>query len=111
MRLRDRSDTLTLGVLALGAALSAGCQPPPTCEGEWCGTAIIVANTEADVLLPPVTTQDVGISVSDQIFWKLADVGPGMQTLLPSTFEPRLADRGLELGRSTFTWAACSGWG
>lgn len=81
--------TLVAAVPALGLV---ACEAAPNCEGEWCGTAIIVTGAEADVLLPVVTTKDIGIEISDQIFWKLADVGPTMQTLLPSTFEPRLAD-------------------
>ncbi|MGD2136239.1 MAG: ABC transporter substrate-binding protein, partial [Gemmatimonadales bacterium] len=70
----------------------AGCAAEPTCEGEWCGTMVIVAPAEADVLLPPVTTQDVGIDISDQIFWRLADVGADLRTVGADGFVPQLAE-------------------
>ncbi len=83
--------TAIVGGASLAVALSWSCAPEPTCPGDWCGTAVVVSAAEADVLLPMVTTQDVGISISDFIFLKLADIGPDMNLVDPATFEPELA--------------------
>jgi peptide/nickel transport system substrate-binding protein len=71
---------------------SWSCGAELTCEGDWCGTAVVVVGADADVLLPPVTQQDVGIAVSDLLFLKLADVGPSLGTIGDADFVPVLAD-------------------
>ncbi|NIR02333.1 MAG: hypothetical protein GTN78_19400 [Gemmatimonadales bacterium] len=53
---------------------------------------MVVAFTEADALLPPVVRNDVGQSIADLLFLKLADVGPELNTVDPSTFVPELAE-------------------
>ena len=77
---------------ALTLAL-AGCERPGTCRGEYCGTMIFVAFSQPDILLPPVTQQAVARDIHDQIFLKLADLGPAMNTLGDREFEPQLAER------------------
>ena len=72
------------------AALAVACREAPSCVGV-CGTAILVG-PEPDVLLPAVTTQDAGVAVADLLFLKLADIGPGMNTVGDAGFTPQLAE-------------------
>lgn len=88
---RTRGLPTMAGLAALPIAVAA-CGVEPTCEGEWCGTMVIVAAAEADVLLPPISGQDVGIEIGDQLFWKLADLGPDLRTAGADGFVPRLAE-------------------
>ena len=83
-------------VLPVGAALTlalAGCARPGNCRGDYCGTLVFVAFSQPDLLLPPVTQQAVARDIHDQIFLKLADLGPEMSTLGDQGFEPQLAER------------------
>ena len=73
----------------LTVAAAAGCRPEAPCPE--CGTAVIAAGADADILLPALT-QGVGRQVSDQIFLKLADVGLATNTVGDSGFVPRLAE-------------------
>lgn len=81
-------------LLLLGGAVAAlpACREPSGCPGGWCGT-VVVAAVEADVLNPAVTQTDVGTEISDLIFSKLADIGPGLNTIGDSGFVPQLAER------------------
>ncbi len=72
-------------------ALTA-CTPEPTCF-DWCGTAVAAFYGDAETLLPPLAETDIEFAVSDQLFLKLADIGPGMNTERDLGFVPLLADR------------------
>lgn len=74
-----------LGIFSLGCVAKSGC------EGDRCRTAVIASTADADILLPPVTMQNVGVAVSDLLFLKLADIGPGLNTVGDEGFLPRLA--------------------
>jgi peptide/nickel transport system substrate-binding protein len=74
--------------IAVGAAW--GCAPDSTCA-DWCGTIVIASPAEADVLLPPVSQSDVGRSLADLVFLKLADIGPELNTVDNASFVPKLA--------------------
>ncbi len=52
---------------------------------------MIASPAEADVLLPPVTQSDVGRSLADLVFLKLADVGPALNTVDAASFVAKLA--------------------
>lgn len=91
MARRTRRLPVLFGLASMTVALTA-CGAEPTCEGEWCGTLVIVAAAEADVLLPPITGQDVGISIGDQLFWRLAELGPNLLTVGTDEFVPQLAE-------------------
>jgi peptide/nickel transport system substrate-binding protein len=80
-----------LGGTALVLTVNASCAPEATCPSDWCGTAVVVSAAEADVLLPVVSTMDVGIAINDFIFLRLADIGPDLNLVDPETFVPRLA--------------------
>jgi peptide/nickel transport system substrate-binding protein len=77
-------------ILVLAAAWA--CTAEPTCEGEWCGTVVIASPAEADVLLPAVSQLDVGHSIGDMIFVKLADIGPELNSVDDTSFVPKLAE-------------------
>jgi len=78
--------------LLIAAPLVAGllaCAPEAPCPE--CEVLVIASGADADVLLP-VFAQGVGRAVSDQLFLKLADVGPEANTVGDSGFVPRLAE-------------------
>lgn len=80
-----------LGGAALVLTVSSSCAPEVTCPGDWCGTAVVVSAAEADVLLPVVSTMDIGIAIGDFIYLRLADIGPDPNLVDPATFVPQLA--------------------
>ncbi|HEV2670590.1 MAG TPA: ABC transporter substrate-binding protein [Gemmatimonadales bacterium] len=74
-------------------ATASGCERRGTCAGEYCGTLVIAAPGEPDILLPPVTELATGRDISDQLFLKLADVGMSANTIGDEDFQPQLANR------------------
>ncbi len=78
--------TLLAGLVAACVSDQGG-----QCPDGWCGTAVIATPAEADVLFPPSAQGDVARSIIDLVFTKLADLGPDLNTVDPSTFTPRLA--------------------
>src|SRR5260370_20121086 len=82
---------LALASLLL-AALSA-CERRGGCAGEYCGTMVIAAAGEPDILLPPVSELAGSRDVSDQLFLKLADLGTSGNTIGTEDFQPQLAER------------------
>ncbi len=80
-----------LGGMAIVLAVNTSCAPEATCPGDWCGTAVVVSAAEADVLLPVVSTMDIGIAIGDFIYLRLADIGPELNLVDPTTFVPQLA--------------------
>lgn len=77
-------------VALAGCTLTAGCTAEPSCE-DLCGTAIIVSNSGADAIVPLIATTSNGIALGDQLFLKLAEVGPDLVTRRDSGFIPELA--------------------
>jgi peptide/nickel transport system substrate-binding protein len=77
-------------LVALAVGLFAG-----ACGGEGGrgGTVIIATGGDADVLFPPTLTTTQGKAVTDQLFDRLADRGPSLNTVGDSDFVPRLAQR------------------
>lgn len=86
-----RRSTLLLAAPIL--ALVLACAERAACRGEYCGTLVIVSPGEPDALLPALTTLTPARDVYDQLFLKLADVGPGLNTFGDSGFAPLLAER------------------
>jgi len=78
---------------ALAVLLAASCEPQGTCHGEYCGTLVFAAIGQPVTLLPPVTDQVLDRDIFDQIFLRLADIGPELNTVGDAGFVPRLADR------------------
>ncbi|HUL50504.1 MAG TPA: ABC transporter substrate-binding protein [Gemmatimonadales bacterium] len=80
-----------LAVVTSGALLS--CTPhPPGCRGEYCGTVVFAAIGEPETLLPPLVESAVARDISDQIFLKLAELGPDANTVGDEGFTPALAE-------------------
>ncbi|PYO76413.1 MAG: hypothetical protein DMD67_08540, partial [Gemmatimonadetes bacterium] len=75
----------TLAALA-GLALLGGCD-------EYCGTMVIAATGEPDILLPPVSEFATTRDVTEPIFLKLADLGLSGNTVGDEDFQPQLAQR------------------
>lgn len=69
------------------------CEPDLSCEGDWCGTLVVVSGAEPPTLLPPFAVFDIHVALADQLFWRLADVGPEATSRGHESFVPRLADR------------------
>lgn len=76
-------------VAVLGAGL--GCDSPGDCPGA-CGTAVIVTTGRTDAIVPVLTRTGNGRAIGDQLFLKLADLGPELQTVGDEGFTPRLAE-------------------
>ncbi len=85
----SRSVRLTAFVPLLLAL--AGCRAERTCL-DWCGTAVALFYTDAGTLLPPLVLSDVDNALSDQLFLKLADIGPELNTVGDTGFTPVLAE-------------------
>ena len=86
----SRQISVPMSLIGL-AFFFVACAQESTCQGERCNIAVIASPADADVLLPPVTMQNVGVAVSDLIFLKLADIGPSLNTVGDEGFLPRLA--------------------
>ncbi|TLY53630.1 MAG: hypothetical protein E6K55_07610, partial [Gemmatimonadetes bacterium] len=82
----------TLAALA-GLALLGGCERRRGCTGEYCGTMVIAATGEPDILLPPVSEFATTRDVTEPIFLKLADLGLSGNTVGDEDFQPQLAQR------------------
>lgn len=74
-------------------ALVGGCARRGGCAGDYCGTLVIAATGEPDVLIPPVSELAITRDVVDQVFLKLADLGPSGNTIGDEDFQPVLAQR------------------
>lgn len=70
-----------------------GCTARGGCSGDYCGTLVIAALGEPDILLPAITQLATARDVSDQLFLKLADVGMSANTIGDDDFVPQLAAR------------------
>src|SRR6266699_94577 len=77
--------------LLLGSLI--GCTSRGGCSGDYCGTLVIAAAGEPDILLPPIIQLATARDVSDQLFLKLADVGMSANTIGDDDFVPQLAAR------------------
>ncbi len=82
-------------LLLLGAAmLVAGCDATSRTEsstGEAGGTLVIASAGDADLLFPALTFSQMGRTVSDVVFDKLAEIGQELNTIGDKGFTPRLA--------------------
>ena len=85
-------------LVAAAIAVMAGCGHQSGCTGDYCGTLVFAAPGEPTTLLPPVTDEAHDRDIFDQIFLKLADIGPDGNTVGDQGFEPQLA--------SHWEWAA-----
>src|SRR5947207_13959088 len=84
--------TRAVVVVAALAALTA-CGRRPGCTGEYCGTLVIAGLGEPSTLLPPASDDAHADAVADQVFVKLADLGPSGNTFGDVGFVPEHAER------------------
>jgi peptide/nickel transport system substrate-binding protein len=89
---RTTARLIALAALA-GLVLPAGCGRRPGCTGDYCGTLVIAAPGEPDILLPPVSEFATTRDVTEQLFLKLADLGTSGNTIGDEDFRPQLAER------------------
>jgi len=86
-----RSFPLIAAGLLVGSLI--GCTARGGCSGDYCGTLVIAAAGEPDILLPPIIQLAVARDVSDQLFLKLADVGMSANTsATPTSFRSSRRD-------------------
>src|SRR3989449_10025541 len=88
-----RRSTGSIPLTLVALFLVAGCERPVGCTGEYCGTMVIAAGGEPDILLPPVSEFSITRDVTDQLFLKLADLGASGNTIGDEDFQPQLAQR------------------
>src|SRR2546428_7466534 len=79
-------------VVAALTALTA-CGRRAECTGDYCGTLVIAGLGEPDILLPPASDDAHADAVDDQVYVKLADLGPSGNTFGDEGFVPELAER------------------
>ncbi len=85
--------TLRASIALALLVIVTSCSRPGTCRGDYCGTLVFAAGGQPDILLPPVSVQGLARDAYQQIFLKLADIGPSMNTLGDRDFQPQLAQR------------------
>ncbi len=78
-------------IAAVSCTALLACAPELRCDGDWCGTLVVVSGAEPPTLLPPFATFDIHIALADQLFWQLADAGPQPASWGHEGFVPRLA--------------------
>src|SRR5213082_4101032 len=84
---------LTAAAALASLLLVAACARKGGCTGDYCGTLVIATGGEPDVLLPAVSDRSITRDVTDQLFLKLADLGPSGNTIGDEDFQPLLAER------------------
>src|SRR5881398_687180 len=87
------SSRLTAAAALAGLLLVGACGRKGGCAGDYCGTLVIATAGEPDILLPPVSEFSSTREVTEQLFLKLADLGPSGNTVGDEDFQPLLAER------------------
>src|SRR2546428_5041666 len=87
------SSRLTAAAALAGLLLVGACARKGGCTGDYCGTLVIATAGEPDILLPPVSEFSSTREVTEQLFLKLADLGPSGNTIGDEDFQPLLAER------------------
>jgi peptide/nickel transport system substrate-binding protein len=73
------------------SVVAVGCTRRGACGGEYCGTLVFPGMGQAVTLLPVVSQNTLERDIFDQIFLRLADIGPDENTIADSGFVPELA--------------------
>jgi peptide/nickel transport system substrate-binding protein len=82
--------------LALPLALAACSRERDDASGRAtaaAGGTVVVATAEPDALFPPVMATVQAKAITDLVYERLAEIGPGLNTIGDAEFRPRLADR------------------
>ena len=80
--------SILLAVATLGA-----CERRQLCQAPDCGTLVDAAIGEPRTLLPTSAEETTAQDIDEQLFLKLADVGPSMNTVGDEDFQPLLAEK------------------
>ena len=94
---RNISRPGSITALLACAALLVGCGGIEQSDGQTGGTLIVVVPAEPTTLFPPTEATTQGIAVLAQLFDRLAEIGPALNTVGDQGFSPRLA--------SSWEWA------
>lgn len=65
----------------------------PSASGETGGTVVIVSAAAPRTFLPQLVDDILGKQIGDQVFDRLAEIGPELQTIGDDGFKPQLAER------------------
>src|SRR6266513_2485856 len=87
------SSRLTAAAALAGLLLAGACGRKGGCAGDYCGTLVIATAGEPDILLPPVSEFSSTREVTEQLFLKLAALGPSGNTIGDEDFQALLAER------------------
>lgn len=87
----ETSLRMTRRAALLLLALAAACSPDGAAEGPIGGTIIIGSAADAEALVPSLTALVQGRAMSDNIFDRLAQMGPDLNVNGDGGFESRLA--------------------
>ena len=90
-RVWQRHDGGSVMVIVATLLLACSCAPRGGCTGDYCGTLVFAAPGEPSTLLPLVTDEALDRDIFDQLFLKLADIGPDANTVGDQGFERQLA--------------------
>ncbi|MFL5440233.1 MAG: ABC transporter substrate-binding protein, partial [Myxococcales bacterium] len=80
--------SILVAVTMLGA-----CERRKLCQAADCGTLVEAAIGEPGTLLPTSAEETTAQDIDEQLFLKLADVGPSMNTVGDEDFQPLLAEK------------------
>ena len=83
---------LLLPLVLAGLLPACSRTPAGQCRGDDCGTLVFAAIGEPNTLLPAVTDEALDRDIEGQLFLKLADIGPDLNTVGDRGFEKQLAD-------------------
>ncbi len=72
-------------------ALLVSCGGEDAARGPIGGTVIIAAAADADAMLPPLVRTSQGRLASELLFDRLVEIGPSLNTIGDTDFQPRLA--------------------
>src|SRR2546429_1946212 len=87
------SSRLTAAAALAGRRLAAACARKGGCAGDSCGPLATATAGEPDMSFPPVSEFSSTREVTEQLFLKLADLGPSGNTIGDEDFQPLLAER------------------
>ncbi|MFQ5550270.1 MAG: ABC transporter substrate-binding protein, partial [Gemmatimonadales bacterium] len=78
-------------LVLLAAGTVTACDRSAGCDGEFCGTLVVVQGVEPEPLFPPALQGVSSIALTDLMFLKLADLTSDMNTVGDDGFAPQLA--------------------
>jgi peptide/nickel transport system substrate-binding protein len=87
----------TISLVAAVSVVLAGCGDRSASSDGGVGGTVVIASPGASLAIAPLAGDAVSKNISDQIYDRLAQIGPNLGTIGDAGFEPRLA--------RSWTWA------